>query len=78
VTYSGGFQSGSGGTAAAIGSQVTQADDYGGFSEYVLATDSTRTVAMTWYGTGSNAGGWAVEGTFTAVPSSGLLMASFP
>jgi hypothetical protein len=79
VTYSGGYQSGSSGTAATIGSQITQADYAGGFSEYVLATDSTGTVAMTWYGTGSDAGGWAVEGYFTAVPASGgHLMVGFP
>jgi hypothetical protein len=73
--YSGGYQDGSHGTAAAIGTQVTESNGDGGFSEYVLATDSTGTVAMQWYGTGASIGGWAVQATFTASQTSaGLLM----
>jgi hypothetical protein len=79
--YSGGYQNGSSGNPAVIGAQVTQPNGDGGFSEYVLSTDSEETVAMQWYGTGANIGGWAVQGTFTAVATSsgsGLLMISFP
>jgi hypothetical protein len=79
TTYSSGYQDGTSGTPAAIGSQVTESNGDGGFSEYVLSTNLERTVAMQWYGTGSSTGGWAVQGTFAAVPiSSGLLMVSFP
>ena len=77
TTYTGGYQDGSSGTPAVIGSQVTQTNGDGGFSEYVLSTDYAETVAEQWYGTGTSAGGWAVQGTFTATPaSSGLLMAN--
>ena len=73
--YSGGYQDGSSGTSAVIGSQVTESNGDGGFSEYVASTNLVGTVAMQWYGTGGNYGGWAVQGTFTAVPiSGGLLM----
>jgi hypothetical protein len=67
--YAAGWEAGASGTAAAIGSQVTESNGDGGFSEYVLATDATGTVAMQWYGTGRNYGGWAVQGTFIAVPA---------
>jgi hypothetical protein len=73
--YSGGYQDGSSGTPAVIGAQVTESNGDGGFSEYVPSTNLVGTVAMQWYGTGGNIGGWAVQGTFTAVPiSNGLLM----
>jgi hypothetical protein len=77
--YSGGYQDGSGGTPALIGSQVTESNGDGGFSEYVPSTNLAGTVAMQWYGTGGSDGGWAVQGTFRAVlSSSGLLMISLP
>jgi hypothetical protein len=76
--YSGGFQDGSSGTPAVIGAQVTESNGDGGFSEYVLAADSTGTVAMQWYGTGVSNGGWAVQATFTPrATSTGLLMVHF-
>jgi hypothetical protein len=77
--YSGGYQDGASGTPATIGAQVTESNGDGGFSEYVPSTNVAGTVAMQWDGTGGNIGGWAVQGTFTAVPiSSGLLMISLP
>lgn len=66
IAYSGGFQDGAGGTPAVIGSQVALDSGDGGFSEYVEATDASGTVAMEWYGTGGDYGGWAVQGVFTA------------
>lgn len=68
--YSSGYQDGSSGTPTDIGSQVTESNGDGGFSEYLLSTDSTGNVAMQWFGTGANNGGWAVEGVFTHTTTS--------
>ncbi len=70
TVYTGGYQDGSSGNPATLGSQVTESNGDGGFSEYVPSTNFVGTVAMQWYGTGGNFGGWAVQGTFTAVPIS--------
>ena len=62
-SYTTGFQSGSSGTAAAIGSQIANSNGTG-LSAYV-ANCTNANATLTWYGTGTGAIGYALSAYFT-------------